>query len=112
MLDLLFCKLSDQYSQTKFPIIKTFKVTKKGEKKDQQIFIIIIIYYIYIVLFWVFKALYIEGGNLLNHLQCAASIWMMRQQPYCTRTPTTHQLIGERRQSDADNQCMGMIRRP
>ncbi len=29
MLILLFCKLSEQYSQTKFPIIKPFKVTKK-----------------------------------------------------------------------------------
>ncbi len=38
--------------------------------------------------------LYIEGGNLLNHHQCAASTWMMRRQPYCARTPTTHQLIG------------------
>ncbi|XDV43040.1 hypothetical protein PO909_011592 [Leuciscus waleckii] len=33
-------------------------------------------------------------GNLLNHHQCAASTWMMRQQPYCARTPTTHQLTG------------------
>ncbi len=98
MLVLLFCKLSEQYSQTNFPIIKPFKVTKKGGKKEWQIFIIIIIIiicYIYIVLFWVLKALYIEGGNLLNHHQCAASTWMMmRRQPYCTRTPTTHQLIG------------------
>ncbi len=29
MLVLLFCKLSEQYSQTNFPIIKPFKVTKK-----------------------------------------------------------------------------------
>ncbi len=27
----------------------------------------------YIALFWVLKALYIEGGDLLNHHQCAAS---------------------------------------
>ncbi len=33
-------------------------------------------------------------GNLLNHHQCAASTWMMRRQPYCARTPTTHQLTG------------------
>ena len=37
---------------------------------------------------------YMEGGNLLNHHQCAASTWMMRRQPYCARTPTTHQLTG------------------
>ncbi len=35
-----------------------------------------------------------KGGNLLNIHQCAASTWMMQRQPYCTRTPTTHQLIG------------------
>ncbi len=29
MLVLLFCKLSEQYRQTNFPIIKPFKVTKK-----------------------------------------------------------------------------------
>ncbi len=46
--------------------------------------------YVYIVLFWALKALYIEVGNLLNHHQCAASTWMMRRQPYCARTPTTH----------------------
>ncbi len=34
-------------------------------------------------------------GNLLNHHQCVASTWMMRRQPYCAKTPTTHhQLIG------------------
>jgi len=59
------------------------------------ILIIIIISYINIVLFWVLKVLYIEGGgDLLNHHQCVASTWMMRRQPYCARTPTTHQLIG------------------
>ncbi len=80
----------------------------------------LIICYIYIALFWVLKALYIEiegegggGGGLLNHHQCAASTWMMRRQPYCTRTPPTHtSLLVERRQSDEANQCMGMIRRP
>ncbi len=34
MLVLLFCKLSEQYSQTNFTIIKPFKVTKK----ERQIF--------------------------------------------------------------------------
>ncbi len=33
-------------------------------------------------------------GNLLYHHQCAASTWMMWRQPYCARTPTTHQLTG------------------
>ncbi len=32
MLVLLFCKLSEQYSQTNVPIIKPFKVTKKEKK--------------------------------------------------------------------------------
>ncbi len=46
--------------------------------------------------FSVLKVLYIEGGggDLLNHHQCAASTWMMWRQPYCARTPTTHQLTG------------------
>ncbi len=63
MLVLLFCKLSEQYSQTNFPIIKPFKVTKKGGGGEWLIFIIIIICYIYIVLFCVVKALHIEGGG-------------------------------------------------
>ncbi len=62
MLVLLFCKLSEQSSQTNFPIIKPFKLTKK-EKKERQIFILIIICYIYMALFWVLKALYIEVGE-------------------------------------------------
>ncbi len=33
-------------------------------------------------------------GCLLIHHQCAASTWMMRRQPLCARTPTTHQLTG------------------
>jgi len=33
-------------------------------------------------------------GNFVNHHQYAASTWMMQRQPYCARTPTTHQLIG------------------
>ncbi len=40
------------------------------------------------------SALHRRGGDLLNHHQCAASTWMMRRQPYCARTPTTHQLTG------------------
>ncbi len=59
-----------------------------------SIIIIIIIHYIYIALFKALKALYIQEGNLLNHHQCAASTWMMRRQPYCARTTTTHQLTG------------------
>ncbi len=71
-------------------------------------YITIIMCYIYTALFWVLKALYIEGGHLLNQHQCAASTWMMRWQPFCTKTLTTHQLTGG---CDEANQCMGMIRR-
>ncbi len=69
---------------------------KSSVKFPQSVMIwgAIIICWIYIALLWVLKALYIEWGNLLNHHQCAASTWMMRRQPYCARTPTTHQLIG------------------
>ncbi len=55
---------------------------------------IIRIPYIYIALFWALKALYTEGGNLLNHHQSVAFTWMMQCQPFCARTPSTHQLIG------------------
>ncbi len=37
---LLFCKLSEQYSQTKFPIIKPLNVTKKVKKKNGRYFYI------------------------------------------------------------------------
>ncbi len=56
------------------------------------IYIYTVIDTFYIALFWVLKALYIEGWNLFNHHQCAASTWIMRQQPYCATTLTTHQL--------------------
>ncbi len=66
MLVLLFCKLSEQYSQTIVPI-KPFNVTRKKQKTEMAdiyiSIIIIIICYIYIVLFWVLKALYIEVGE-------------------------------------------------
>ncbi len=35
---VMLCKLSEQYSQTNFTIIKPFKVTKKKKKKEWQIF--------------------------------------------------------------------------
>ncbi len=38
MLVLLFCKLSEQYSQTNFPIIKPFNVTKKEKKGTADIY--------------------------------------------------------------------------
>ncbi len=61
---------------------------------NSALVIIIIICYIYIALLWVLKALYIVGGKSPQHDQCSASTWIIRQQPYCPRTPTTHQLIG------------------
>ncbi len=74
--------------------------------------IIRIIYYIYIMLFWVLKALYIEGG--------VSSITTNVQHPpgWCDGSriaperPQHTSLFVERRQSDEANQCMGMIRRP
>ncbi len=109
MLVLLFCKLSEQYSQTKFPIIKTFKLTKKEKNKEWQIFIIIC--YIYITLFWILKALYIEGGisSTTTNVQhppggCDGSHIAPERPPHTS-------LLVERRQSDEANQCMGMIRR-
>jgi len=49
--------------------------------------------HLYSAFFSTQSALHREG-NLLNHHQCAASTWMMRRQPYCARTLTTHQITG------------------
>ncbi len=110
ILVLLFCKLSEQYSQTNFPIIKPFKVTKK---KERQIFIIIIIIlYIYIALFWVLKALYIEVGESPQpppmcsiHLEDATAAIVCQNAHH---TPP----YWWRGEDDEANQCTGMIRRP
>ncbi len=51
------------------------------------------------------KALYNHmRGSLLNHHQCAASTWMMRQQPQDNGASalTTHQLQVERRDRDIE----------
>ncbi len=49
------------------------------------------------------------GGSLLNHHQCAASTWMMRQLPQdnVTSALTTHQLQVERRECHRDNSLDG-----
>ncbi len=73
---------------------------------------IIIICYIYIVLFWVLKTLYIVRG--------ISSITTSVQHPpgWCDGShivpecPPLTSLLVERRQRDEANQCMGMIRRP
>ncbi len=75
-------------------VIITFNISKNLIEiitpNSPRIIIIIIIPYIYIAFFLVLKSLYIVGGNLLVHHQCAAFTWMMRRQPYCARTPNTH----------------------
>ncbi len=61
------------------------------------------------------KALYnhvcvcVGGGGLLNHHQCSASTWMMRQLPQDNDTSalTTHELQVERRESHWANQVDG-----
>ncbi len=106
---------SQFYRQTKFPIIKPFKVTKKGGKKNG-------------------RYLYIYNNNNLLHLYSAflgaqstlhrsggiSSFTTNVQHPpgWCDgshiapeRPPHTSLLV-ERRQSDEANQCMGIIRRP
>jgi len=52
-----------------------------------------LICYIYIALLCILKALYIWKGES-HQPPPMASTWMMRRQPYCARTPTTHQLTG------------------
>ncbi len=76
------------------------------------VIIIIIIPYIYIALFWVLKALYMEGANSSSTTNvqhppgwCDGSHIAPERSPHIS-------LLVERRQSDEANQCMGMIRRP
>ncbi len=79
---------------TKFVYLGSLMTWENNCNKEIKRRTIIVIPYIYIALFWVLKALNIEGGDLLVHHQCVASTWMMQRQPLCARTPTTHQLIG------------------
>ncbi len=79
---------------TKFVYLGSLMTWENNCNKEIKRRTIIVIPYIYIALFWVLKALNIEGGDLLVQHQCVASTWMMRRQPLCARTPTTHQLIG------------------
>ncbi len=74
--------------------------------------IIIISNCIYIALFWVLKALCIEGG-------ISSSTTSVQHPPggcdgshIAPERPPHTSLLVERRQSDEANQCMGMIRRP
>ncbi len=51
------------------------------------------------------------GGSLLNHHQCAASTWMMRQQPQDNSTSalTTHQIQVERRERSSRSSGWGLL---
>ncbi len=108
MLVLLFCELSEQYSQTKFPIIKPFKVTKKGENRMADIYNNNNLLHLYRAFLGTQSTLHRSGGSPQPPPVCSIHL-MMRRQPYCSRTPPTHQLQVERRQWW---RCMGMIRRP
>ncbi len=72
--------------------------------------IIIIICYIYIALFWVLKALYIEGGisSTTTSVQHPPG-WCNGSHIAPERPPHTSLLV-ERRQRDEANRCMGIIR--
>ncbi len=72
MLVLLFCKLSEQCSQTNFPIKKPFKLTKKGEKRMADIYNHNNLLHLYSAFLGTQTALQ-RRGNLYNHHQCAAS---------------------------------------
>ncbi len=79
---------------------------------SSYIYIILIICYIYIVLFWVLKALYTEGGisSSTTNVQHPPGWWDGSH--IAPERPPHTSLLVERRQSDESNQCMGMIRRP
>ncbi len=61
---------------------------------------------LYCVLLYTQSALQSCGGFLLNHHQCAASTWMMRQLPQdnAASALTAHQLQVESRESHSANQ--------
>ncbi len=113
MLVLLFSKLSEQYSQTKFPIIKPFKVTKKSLKKRMaDISNNNHLLHLYSAFLGTQSALHRSGG-------ISSTITNVQHPPgWCNGShsvpehPSHTSLLVERRQSDEANQCMGMIRRP
>ncbi len=111
MLVLLCCKLSEQYSQTNFPIIKAFQGNKKGEKKRMA--------GIYNNLLHLYSAFLGTQSTLYSKWDVSSSTTNVTHPPgWCggshsapERPPHTSLLV-ERRPSDEANQCMGMIRRP
>jgi len=54
----------------------------------------------------------LHGGNLLNHHQCAAFIWLDDVTAAILHQNAHHTLVERRPMRDEANQYMGIIRRP
>ncbi len=95
MLVLLFCKLSEQYSQTNVPIIKPFKVTKKEKKITAYIYNNNNLLHLYSVL-GTQTALHRSGESPQPPSVCSIHLNDMTAAIVCQNIPPphTHQLTG------------------
>ncbi len=111
MLVLLFCKLSEQYSQTNVPIIKPFKVTKKEKKITAYIYNNNNLLHLYSAFLGTQSALHRSGESpqpppvCSIHLKDATAAILRPERP----PHTSYRWRGD---SDEANQCIGIIRRP
>ncbi len=108
MLVLLFCKLSEQYSQTNVPIIKPFKVTKKEKKITAYIYNNNNLLHLYSAFLGTQSALHRSGESPQPPSVCSIHLNDMTAAIVCQNIPHTPAY----RQSDEANQCIGIIRRP
>ncbi len=107
---LLFCKLSEQCSQTNFPIIKPFKVTKKGEKRTADIYNSTNLLHLYSAFLGTQSALHRRGGISSTTPSVQHPPGWCNGSHVVPERPTHTSILVERRQSDEPNQCMGIIR--
>ncbi len=116
MLVLLFCKLSEQYSQINFPIIKPSQGNKKGEKRTADIYNNNNLLHLYNAFLGTQSALHERrrGGGRISWTTTNVQLppgWCNGSHIAPERPPHPSLLV-ERRQSDEANRCMGMIKRP
>ncbi len=107
VLVLLLCMLSEQYSQTNFPFIKPFKLTKKGTADIYNNLL-----HLYSAFLGTQSALHRSGGisSTTTNVQHPPG-WCDGSHSAPEHPPHTSLLV-ERKQSDEANQCMEMIMRP
>ncbi len=115
MLVLLFCKLSEQYSQINFPIIKPSQGNKKGEKRTADIYNNNNLLHLYNAFLGTQSALHERrrGGGGSPEPPPMCSIHLDDAMAAILHQNTHHTPVyWWRGDSDEANQCMGMIKRP